>query len=133
MLKNKQKVAINRNGGIALDRRNKLARHTHVAKRLATRRTKMSLKDLVRAGVVNKGQYTNLRRVVANGVGNLSNGESQYVKRWLANTSMEEPNLSLQGRAITILSDRDWEQLMDSIDNPRGPSPDLIKLCQKYA
>ena len=133
MLKNKQKIAINRNGGFALDRSNKLARSSHVAKRLATRRTKMSLKDLVRAGVVNKGQNVCSRRVVATGVGNFLNGESQYMERWSAYNSMEESSLSLQGRAITILSDREWEQLMDALDNPQGPGPELKKMWQKYA
>ena len=45
---------------------------------------------------------------------------------------MEGANKSLQGRAITVLSDRDWEILMNALENPKGPSPELIKLCKKY-
>ncbi len=136
MLKNKLKVAINRNGGFALDYVNKLAQLSHGSKKLAIRRTKMSLKDRIRAGVVNKGQYHISRHVDSADDGNFHNspyGESQFEKRCSATTSLEESSLSLQGRAITVLTDREWEQLMDALDNLKGPGPQLKKMCKKYA
>ena len=112
-MKGTQKVAKNQNGAGA-----RPVSTSHVAKKQATKGVKKNVKVIARNSVVTKGTRTEA---------------PQCAKSRSNSRTMEEANQSLQGRAITLLSDRDWDQLMDSINNPRGPSPELIEMFKKYA
>ena len=118
MLKGKQQVAKNRNGASAHS-----ASISHVTKKPVTKGSKKRMKKVAGTSIATNGQ--NKLKKCSDAT------QSEKVK---ANSrTMEEANQSLQGRAITILSDRDWDQLMDSLDNPPDPSPELRSLWQKYA
>ena len=112
-MKGLQKVAKNQNGAGTRSVSTSIG-----ANNRATKGAKKNMKVVARNSIATKRkQY-----------GSTKCGKSQSDSR-----TMEEANQSLQGRAITLLSDRDWDQLMESINNPRGPSPELIEMCKKYA
>ena len=112
MLKGKQQVAKNRNGAGSQP-----VSSSHGAKKTATKGSNKKMKKVALASVATKGKR---------------HGSAKCETRPQP-ASMKGKNLSLQGRAITVLTDREWEQLMDALDNPKGPGPQLKKIWQKYA
>ena len=113
MMKGTQKLTKNQNAyGVPS------ASTSRIAKKLATKGSKNNRKKVALARCATKGKQ---------------HGSTKCRKSQSDTRTMEEANQSLQGRAITLLSDRDWDQLMDSLDNPKGPSPELVKMWQKYA
>ena len=110
-MKGPQKVAKNHNGAGA-----HTASTSHVTKKPVMKGSKKSMKKVAHTSVATKGK-----------------GAPQCAKNRSDLRTMEEANKSLQGRAITILSDRDWEILMNALEGPQEPEPELVKMWQKYA
>ena len=111
MLEGPQKVAKSRNGSGA-----RSALTSRVAKKSATKGSKKKVKTVARANVVTKGKQSGLPKC----------------ETVLKFPSMKGKNLSLQGRAITILSEKEWEQVTDMLNNPPELSPKLVKAIDRY-
>ena len=110
-MKGSQKVTKNQNGAGA-----RPVSTTNGAKKLATKEANKSLKKNDRASVATKGRR---------------HGSPKCETRSKP-ASMKGKNLSLQGSAITILSEKEWEQVTDMLNNPPELSPKLTKAIDRY-
>ena len=111
-MKGPQKVAKNHNGAGA-----HTASTSHVTKKPVMKGSKKSMKVVARNSIATNG----------------TRNEAPKCETQSKPVAMKNENLSLQGRAITTLTDREWEQLMEALDGPQEPGPELRKMCQKYA
>ena len=110
-MKGPQKVAKNQNGAGSSPVSN-----SNSAKKLVTKGSKNNLKKVTHTSVATKGKRHGSPKC-----------ETQSKP-----AQMKGKNLSLQGRAITILSEKEWEQVTDMLNNPPELSPKLTKAIDRY-
>ncbi len=113
MLKGKQLTTLNLNG---------VSTHpvvvSHVVKKLAKKRIKKRMKKVIRASLAAKRKR---------------NEAPQYAQNRSDFSALDAEIYPDYGCPAITLSDRDWDKLMDALDNPGEPSPELVKMWQKYA
>ena len=118
ILKSKKQVTKSQNGRFAKDAGSKPISTSHDAEKLATKGSKNNMKKNAHTSVATRGKQ---------------DATLQSTKSRSDSRTMEGANKSLQGRAITVLSHRDWEILMTALEGPQEPGPELVKMWQKYA
>ena len=72
-----------------------------------------------------------MKKVARNSIATNEEGVVQCRTR-TNSLSMKEKNLSLQDRAVTVLSEEEWDQVVEMLENPPELSPKLIKAIERY-
>ena len=110
-MKGPQKVAKNHN-----DTGAHTASTSHVTKKPVTKGSKKSMKKVAHTSVSTKGKR---------------HGSAKCETR-AKSTSVEESSVYEYGNPVIVVSERDWNLVMETIENPPEPSPIMLKAVERY-